>query len=203
MLINFDRTVAYRCSSCGEISYGNFSLFELSGSKGISVQCSCGKSNLYIMPENKTNYIVTLKCIVCDEIHKFSLPFASLARKDCCEFSCPNVVVGLVFIGKENAVKEAVKSNEVYIEEVVKACGLDHTGKNGVTMLKALEKIQDLSDDESLYCECGSNLIDVEVNEDNIILECCLCGSKMKLTADMIRNSDFNHLKKLVIKHSK
>lgn len=200
MLINFNRTAAYRCSSCGEISFGNFSMFELSGAKGVSIQCACGQSRLMIVPENKNNYIVSVQCLVCDDIHKFTLPFQALAKKDCTEFSCPQVVVGLVFIGKQEAVHKAVLSNEQHITEVITACGLDHTGKNGVTMLKALDKIQDLSDDECLYCECGSNMIDVEVREDDLILECCICGASLTLSADSIRNSDFSHTEKIILK---
>lgn len=200
MIINFDRTAAYRCAACGEITFGSFSMFELSGEKGVSIECACGKSHLIIFPENKHNYIVAADCLVCDETHKFSLPFQSLAKKDCVEFACPNVSVNLVFIGRAEAVQKAVARNEQYIEEVIAACGLEHTGKNGVTMLKALDKIQELSDNESLYCECGSNMIDVEVREDDLILECCLCGASVSLTADAIRNSDFSHLKQLILK---
>ncbi|MBE7010696.1 MAG: hypothetical protein E7418_04310 [Ruminococcaceae bacterium] len=200
MIINLNRTVAYRCASCGEICFGNFSLFELSGNKGVSVQCKCGQSELRVESENKAGYIISVKCLVCDEIHKFSLPFLSLAKKDCTEYSCPNVMVGLVFIGREEGVQSAVVRNESYIDEVVSACGLDHTGKNGVTMLKALDKIQELSDDEALYCDCGSNMIDVEVRENDLILECCMCGASITLTADAIRNSDFSRLQKLVLK---
>jgi len=200
MIINLNRTVAYRCASCGEICFGTFSMFELSGSKGVSVQCKCGQSELLLEPENKNGYIITVKCLVCDETHKFSLPFQSLVKKDCTEYTCPNVMVGLVFIGREEAVKSAVVRNEHYIEEVISACGLDHTGKNGVTMLKALDKIQELSDDEALYCDCGSNMIDVEVRENDLVLECCMCGASLVLTADTIRNSDFSHLEKLILK---
>lgn len=200
MIIDFNRTVAYRCASCGEITFATFSLFELSGEKGISVECSCGKSVLNIMPENKTNYTVKVKCIICDDSHQFPLSFSALVKKDCSAFMCPNVVVGLAFIGHEEAVRKNVLANEEYISEVVTACGLDHTGKNGVTMLKALDKIQDLSDSENLYCECGSNLIDVEVYEDNLILQCCLCGNKIVITADDIRNGNFSHIDKLILK---
>ncbi len=203
MIINFDRTAAYRCPSCGEITFGNFSMFELSGSKGVSVQCDCGQSNLVIVPENKNSFIVAVQCIVCDETHKFTLPFQDLAKKDCTEFACPHVAVGLVFVGRSEAVHKAVMHNEHYIEEVITACGLEHTGKNGVTMLKALDKIQELSDNENLYCECGSNMIDVEVREDDLILECCLCGATISLSADAIRNSDFSHLEKLILKRKK
>lgn len=200
MVINFDRTAAYRCPSCGEITYGDFSMFGLSGKKAVSIECDCGQSSLLIMPENKNNFIISVDCIVCDEPHKFSLPFQSLAKRDCTEYTCPNVMVGLVFIGRSDAVRNAVVRNEHYVEEVIVACGLEHTGKNGVTMLKALDKIQELSDNESLYCECGSNMIDVEVRENDLVLECCLCGNSVTLTADTIRNSDFSHLQKLVLK---
>lgn len=201
MIIDFNRTIAYRCASCGEITFASFSLFELSGQKGISVQCSCGKTTLSLIPENTMNYSVKVQCIICDESHKFNLPFHTLAKKDCTTFMCPNVIVGLVFIGHNDAVRKNVISNEEYINEVVEACGLDHTGKNGVTMLKALDKIQELSDNEKLYCECGSNLIDVEVHEDNLILECCLCGSTLVISAENIRNGDFSHIEELILKH--
>ena len=203
MVINFDRTAAYRCPSCGEIAYGDFSIFELSGTKAVSIQCACGQSNMIIAPENKNNFSVSLQCIVCDEVHKFSMPFQLLTKKDCIEFACPNVVVGLVFIGRNEAVRNSVLRNEQYVEEVIAACGLGHTGKNGVTMLKALDKIQDLSDNENLYCECGSNMIDVEVRENDLVLECCQCGTSITLSADAIRNSDFSHLEKLILKRKK
>jgi len=203
MIINFERTVAYRCASSGEITFGTFSLFELSGNNGISVHCSCGLSHLRILPESKTSYLISVKCIICDEIHKFNLPLQSLAKKDCCQFMCPNVVVGLVFIGKEAAIQKAVVKNEEDINEIITECGLDHTGKNGVTMLKALDKIQDLLDSNHLHCDCGSNIIDIEVHENDLILECCLCGASLVLTAEKIRNSDFTHLEQLIIKPQK
>ncbi len=203
MIINFDRTAAYRCPSCGEITFGEFSMFELSGEKGVSVQCTCGQSDITIVPENKNNFIITVDCLVCDDTHRFSLPFQDLAKKDCVEYTCPKVVVGLVFIGRNEAVRKAVMRNEQYIDEVIATCGLEHTGKNGVTMLKALDKIQELSDEENLYCECGSNMIDVEVREDDLVLECCLCGASVTLSADVIRNSDFSHLQKLILKRKK
>ena len=201
MIIDFNRTIAYRCASCGEITFATFSLFELSGGKGLSVQCSCSKSSLKIMPENKSTYSINIKCLICDDNHKFMLPFQTLAKKDCTTFMCPNVAVGLVFIGHDKAVRKNVMSNEEYINEVITACGLDHTGKNGVTMLKALDKIQELSDNEKLYCECGSNLIDVEIHQDNLILECCLCGATLSISADSIREGNFSHIDKLILKH--
>ena len=61
MVIDFNRTVAYMCPGCGEMAFGEFSLFELSGERGISVKCDCGKSQLKIFPKSKTQYAVSLR----------------------------------------------------------------------------------------------------------------------------------------------
>lgn len=199
MIIDFDRTIAYRCASCGEITYGDFSLFELSGKKGISVHCSCGDSNISIAAQNKTSYFVELDCVICDAVHKFSVSFDALAKKNCIEFLCPDVAVGLAFVGKNESVKKAVAENERAMAEVVLACGLEHTGKNGILMLKALDKIQDLSENDNLKCSCGSKLIDIEVHEDEIVLECCMCGEQTVIDISDIRKNSFSKLSKIII----
>ena len=199
MIIDFDRTIAYRCARCGEITYGDFSLFEISGKKGISVHCACGESNISITSKSRTSYFVELSCVICDSPHRFSVTFDSLTKKDLSEFLCPDVSVGLAYIGKESAVKKAVMENERAIRDVIMACGLEHTGKNGILMLKALDKIQDLSENDSLTCSCGSKIIDIEVHEDEIVLECCLCGEKTIIDISEIRKKDFSKINKIII----
>lgn len=199
MVINYNRTAAYMCPGCGEITYGDFSLFELSGGRGITIKCDCQKSHLDIYPKSSDTYVVALRCILCDEVHKYAVPLNDLLKKRILDFTCPNVLIGLVFIGKQDEIKTAVADNAEYIREVVSACGLGHTGNNGITMLKALDKIQELSEESSLFCECGSNLIDVDVLEDEIILECCMCGGHISFTADEIRNGQFSDITEITI----
>lgn len=202
MIIDFNRTVAYICPGCGETAFGEFSLFGFSGERGISVKCGCGKSQLKIVPKTKTQYAVLLPCIMCDETHVFHVPLNDFMRQECIDLSCPDILIGLAYIGKKSAVTAAVKENDAYLKEVVTACGLEHTGKNGITMLKALDKIQELSEDGNLTCECGSNMIDVDVLEDALILECCTCGAAATFTADEIRNGNFSDASEIVIKKS-
>lgn len=199
MVIDFDRTIAYRCPSCGEITYGRFSIFELSGKKAISVHCACGDSNITISPQSRTSYTVELVCLVCDELHRYTLPFSALSKRECNDFACPHVAVGLAFVGKEKAVKAAVCDNERMINDVLVACGLEHTGKNGLLMLKALDKIQELSENGNLSCSCGSSVIDVEVREEEIVLECCMCGEKSVIDISQIRKSSFSKIRKIII----
>ena len=200
MVINFKRTVAYMCPSCGEMTFADFSLFELSGERGISVSCGCQKSQLKIFPKTKEQYVLSLRCLLCDELHEYPVSLQDLLKKSCMDFACPQVLIGLAFVGKSDAVSSRVKENTEYINEIVSTCGLSHTGKNGVTMLKALDKIQQLSDDSNLFCECGSNIIDVDVLEDEIILECCMCKNRVSFMVDEIRNGSFLDITEIEIK---
>ncbi len=199
MVIDFNRTVAYMCPGCGEMTFGNFSLFELSGQRGVSVKCDCGKSQLKILPKSNTEYVVSSRCLVCDEEHIFQIPLQELLHQNCVAFSCPDIHIGLAYVGKRDAVLTMVKDNGAYIEEIVTACGLEHTGKNGLTMLKALDRIQEISDEGNLTCSCGSNTIDVDVLSEALVLTCCMCGAEAVFTADDIRNGNFSEIAEIVI----
>ena len=100
MIINYNRTVAYICPGCGEIAYGDFSLFELSGGRGISVSCDCKKSSLAIMPKNDTTYSVRVKCQVCEKNHEYAVPLSDLLRKNFLDFLCCFMWFQMIFLEK-------------------------------------------------------------------------------------------------------
>lgn len=199
MIIDFSRTVAYVCPGCGEITYGEFSLFELSGGRGISVSCDCKKSSLEIFYKNDTAYIVRVKCQVCEKNHEYAVQLSDLLHKRFLDFLCPELLMGLAFIGDRDKVENAIEENNKYIKEILITCGIEHAGKNGIPILKALDKIQLLSDDGGVRCECGSELIDLDVLENGIVLECCECGATAFFTADDIREEKFSDITEIVI----
>lgn len=202
MIIDFNRTVAYICPGCGEVAYGVFSLFELSGGRGISVSCDCGKSQLNIFSKNAKNYIVSVICQVCEKNHEYAVSINDLLRKSFLDFVCPELLMGLAFVGNKDAVENAVDENNKYVKEILTTCGIEHAGKNGIAILKALDKIQLLSDDGGVTCECGSDLIDLDVLENGIVLECCKCGATAFFTADDIRKEKFSDITEILISKS-
>jgi len=199
MIIDYNRTVAYICPGCGEIAYGEFSLFELSGGRGIAVSCDCKKSSLEIFPKSDTAYAVRVKCQVCEKNHEYVLPLTELLKKTFLDFLCPELLMGLAFIGDKESVEKAIEDNNKYIKEILTTCGIEHAGKNGIPILKALDKIQLLSDSGGVRCECGSELIDLDVLENGIVLECCECGATAFFTADDIREEKFSDITEIVI----
>ncbi len=199
MIIDFKRTVAYICPGCGEVTYGDFSLFELSGGRGVSVSCSCGKSLLKIFTKNGTTYTVSVGCQVCETEHEYMVPLPDLLHKHFMDFLCPELLIGLVFIGDKEKVEHAISENSKYIQEILTTCGIEHAGKNGIAILKALDKIQLLSDNGCVSCECGSDIIDLDVLENGIVLECCTCGATAFFTADDIREEKFSDITEILI----
>lgn len=199
MIVDFNRTIAYVCAGCGEVSYGDFSLFELSGNRGISVSCDCGRSSLKIAYKTNNTYSVSVKCQVCEKNHEYIVPVHDLLKKPYLDFLCPELLMGLVFIGTRENVEQAVEKNNEYIKEILTTCGIEHTGKNGISILKALDKIQLLSEQGNVRCECGSELIDLDVLENGIVLECCECGSTAFFTADDIREENFFDITEILI----
>ena len=200
MVIDFNRTVAYVCPGCGDVAYGKFSLFELSGSKCISVSCDCGKSALKISYKSDRAYSITVGCQVCEKNHEYAVPLTELLHQHFFEFSCPELLMGLVFIGDEEKVKQAVEENNKYVNEILTTCGIEHAGKNGIAILKALDKIQQLSEDGGLKCECDSVLIDLDVLENGIVLECSTFGATSFFTADDIRQENFSDITEILIR---
>ena len=199
MIIDFGRVAAYLCPACGNVAFAEFSLFELSGGRGIVLSCDCGKSHLNISPRTKTEYTVSVDCMMCDREHEFITPLNQLMKQPVLNFACPELFIALASVGKQEDVLAAMQQNQDYIREIVSACGLSHTGKNGLTFLKALNKIQELSEDGALYCGCGSNLIDVDVLEDEIVLECHECKSTASFTAKDVRTGNFSEVTEMVI----
>ena len=202
MIIDFNRTVAYVCSGCGEVTYGEFSLFELSGGRGISVSCDCGKSELKILSKNGKMYTVSVKCQVCEKNHDYIVPLTDLLHKKFIDFLCPELLMGLAFVGDKEKIENAVAENNKYVKEILTTCGIEHAGKNGIAILKALDKIQLLSDEGGVRCECGSDLIDLDVLENGIVLECCKCGATAFFTADDIRKENFSDITEILISKS-
>ena len=125
MIIDFNRTVSYVCPGCGDVAYGKFSLFELSGGRSISVSCDCGKSSLKISYKNDKVYSITVGCQVCEKEHEYAVPLTELLHQQLLEFSCPELLMGLVFIGDEEKVKRAVEENNKYINEILATCEMN------------------------------------------------------------------------------
>jgi len=117
MIIDFNRTVAYICPGCGEVAYGEFSLFGLSGGRGLTVSCDCGKSSLKFLCKGGTTYSISVGCQVCEKEHEYKISLSELMHKSFLEFSCPELLMSLVFIGEKEKIEYSVEEN-ISVEKI-------------------------------------------------------------------------------------
>lgn len=201
MIVDLNKTIAYRCASCGEITFVEVSLTELCSNNGIAVHCSCGQSCLEIKTQNRNAFTLEQKCIFCDETHKFAFTFKDIAYKSCKEFSCPHFgfKIGTAFIGRPSDVAERIEDNEMFIRELAGELAIDHAGRNALFLLKAIDKIRTIAGRGDICCECGSAFIDVDVSANALFLICEKCGSVLPLTLDNIKSESFSRIERLVI----
>lgn len=199
MHIDFRRTAAYLCPHCGEFAFADFTLFQLSGKRPITFRCGCEHSELVMLPTDKNNLKMQLYCVMCDAPHEFLLSYRDLMHNPISEFRCPEIMTGLIYVGKSDAVADGLAENQSYIREILSACGLEHTGVNGLAMIKGLDALNALAEDGMLSCECGSETVDLDVTENEIILRCCDCNSTFHISAAQIRDGFFADLSSLTI----
>jgi hypothetical protein len=76
----------------------------------------------------------------------------------------------LCFIGADEEVRKRIDSLEKKFDELIDLFGYDKYFLNTQVMLDALNKIHDIAESGNLYCECGSNEVELLLYEDKINL---------------------------------
>jgi hypothetical protein len=109
---------------------------------------------------------------------------------------CPGTGIELCFIGNDEEVRKRIDSLEKKFDELIDLFGYDKYFKNTQVMFDALNRIHDIAESGNLYCECGSNEIEMLLYEDEIHLKCLRCFANIVIDASS--NKD---LKDILKKH--
>ncbi len=202
MIINMNRTVAYRCARCGEIAFADISLFDLCSNGGVAIRCSCGETALKLTYNGRNGFLMQLPCIFCDDVHTFSFTFKDIAYQKCKEFTCPDFgyEIGIAFLGRSSEVADHIAENETYIRELADEMNVERAGKNTVYLLKAIDRIRVFAGNGAICCECGSMYIDMDVSATAVYLVCEKCGNVLPITLENIKSGAFSRMDKLVIR---
>jgi len=180
VLIDANITIAYKCSFCGSYKFFNTTPFTLLYDNKYSGTCRCDKSRIYIARDGIEGYSITVPCINCGNSHVLYLNKRNLLFKDLNVFYCPETGMHQCFIGKDELVRKKIDSLEKELDEIIDAFGYDDYFVNTRVMLDSLNRIHDIAEQGSLYCECGNNDIELALLSDKIYLKCKRCsGSKV------------------------
>lgn len=210
MLIDTSKTIAYKCSSCGSFEFFNISFFSLSHKKENNYYCRCRKSCITIEKEGGNGFLIKTPCIGCGNEHIYFIGKMDIIFKELSVFNCPETGMQQCFLGKDTLVRKKVDSLEEELDELIDMFGYDNYFKNTQVMLDSLNKIHDIAAQGSLFCECGSESIELVLLSDRILLKCSRCnaGKLVKAATNedlkdlmqkrgmLVTSDDFEHEKK-------
>jgi len=192
MIINTDITIAYKCSSCGTFEFFDISLFKLLFKKVCHHQCRCKKSRITVFGGNTKELRITIPCIACGEDHLFIISRKAILDNEVNIFYCPKTGMQQCFVGKDSEVRKKIDTLEKELDELINMFGYDSYFENTQVMFDALNKIHDIAEHGSLYCECGNDDIELVLLSDRILLKCKKCiGNRVVNAAS---NEDLKHI---------
>ncbi|AUG56220.1 hypothetical protein [Acetivibrio saccincola] len=180
MIIDTGITLAYKCSSCGTFQFNTVSLFEIPQKEDIVFTCRCRGASLVIRKESPTVFKIMVPCIGCGTSHVYLMSTKEFIAQEIYTFNCPNTGIKQCFIGSDKIVRKKIDSLEREYDELIDRLGYDNYFANTQVMLDSLNLIHDIAERGNLFCECGSNDIELFLFSDKIYLKCNLCpGSKI------------------------
>lgn len=178
MLVSTDTMLAMCCPECGKLEYKVLSRFQVSESKTLHVNCSCGAEKLIISTKNYKDYWLQVPCVVCETKHLQRISGKQLwSRREVYYLLCQETGLELGYLGPEEKVKELSHSYEEDLQFLASDFGEDDYFHNSEIMYEVLNRLHDIAERDALYCQCGNREVEVDIFPDRLELHCKECGS--------------------------
>ncbi len=120
-----ETTVAYRCPKCGQMIFSVVGIFSLSGDL-VRLKCPCGNSELMISYTRDRKIKIDVPCLICGQIHSFTISSDTFFGHEAFCYSCPYSGVTLCIIGTSEAAKEAAKEADAQLEQLLREAGVEN-----------------------------------------------------------------------------
>lgn len=190
MLVDLKRIVAYICPFCSNISTKSISIFNFSGTKKVSLICpthGCHETCVTITPKN-AKYKLDIECPLCGGTHSYTVKKEAFWQKPFISYKCPSAGIDTFFIGERQTVEQALEEySDIYsdvfedFDDVIQNESLD-------LIYMMVEHLHTLQDKHLISCICGSENIEMNVENNSIVISCSRCGrsKKIEVTEDSL-----------------
>ncbi len=170
--------IALRCPLCGKIEYHPLSPFTIKADQPHRIHCSCGFRKAMVMRGAPNNFQIQIPCISCGREHAYTYSARTIWRIAAGTMACPIFGETLGFLGERDEVEEAGRQWKDGGTE-----GLSDYFLNPSVVFDILEHLQDLAGTHSLYCQCGSMAIELDLRPEYLELHCVECGMTARIQA--------------------
>jgi len=174
IISTFSKIVS-RCPSCGDISYHDLSMFSFSRSRSTKLECTCGKTIVYMGTKDRKHYWLQLECSFCEGRHIFYYHWKDLWNGDVLSLVCDESGLDIAYIGPEKKIEKAIEDGEKSLAKMAEDLGFGDYFTNPEVMYGVLDYLNQLAEDGSLFCQCGNFNIEIEIYPDRLELRCEYC----------------------------
>ena len=199
MIKQMSQSVAYICPSCAAVTGRLVNIFHFSGKRPQEYSCEAKDCDTKIakISEKSDKYIITVECAFCGGTHTFTISKNSFWAKDFLSFTCPVSEMNVFYIGNPDKIREEVQKQEAELSDLSE----EFMEENELSVLfDILSEINDMLEENAIICECGSDIIMLDVDERGIVLTCGECDSSLIITPSENEYQKLTKTDTLVIK---
>jgi hypothetical protein len=183
MVIERNIAFALRCPTCGRLDVQHINAFQLSGDKPHELYCECGNRKASIMRKGEKYISITYYCIICDHEHTVVLPKEVFWSKNHLNsLLCLETDLNLGCFGPYKLIKAELKRQQEELNSMANELGFDDFA-NPEVILETLDYLHDIASTGGLFCECGSQDINIELFSDKLEISCNNCNSTLQIPA--------------------
>jgi hypothetical protein len=183
MLINTVSTLALYCSRCGKIEMHDISRFTLKSSVGSELTCGCGQRLATVSGVGHDQYLLDIPCVVCETSHIVCVDVKDFWQGRVNKIYCAAANLELGFSGERRAIEQAIAVQQREFDSMVRDMTSEEYVDNPQVMFEVLNKVHDIAERGGVYCRCGGNIIEADVQPDSIELVCVHCNGRRVIAA--------------------
>ena len=182
MIKQMSQSIAYICPSCAAVTGRLVNIFNFSGKRAQEYSCEAKECDSHIVKifEKNNKYVISVECAFCGETHIFTISKNAFWTKEFLAFTCPVSEMNVFYIGNPEIIREEVKKQEAELADLsAEVAEVDELS----VLLDILSELNDMLDQDAIICECGSDVIMLDVDERGIVLSCGECETTLILSA--------------------
>lgn len=184
MIVDKTIEVALRCHRCGRLEKTKLNIFQVRDDYLYDVKCSCNATKARVK-EKSNNYIqFEYNCFLCDKYHRINIKKEDFWILDSIKsIKCLNTGLEIGYYGGQNLIDAELKKQKEELNTLADELGLNDYQEPEL-LLEIFNIVHDKASLSKLYCECGSEDIEVKLYSNKIKLKCRKCNNTLNISAE-------------------
>ena len=177
VLVDLKRIVAYICPFCSNMPSKSLSIFNFSGKDKVQLICpthGCHETCVTIA-EKHDKYKFDIECPICGDNHSYTTTKENFWNKPLLTYKCPVAGIDVFFAGEKDLVENMLNENTDMFSDILDEFDDDDSDISFNLIYSIIERLHALQESHNISCACGSEDIELNIINGNIILTCLQC----------------------------